>query len=67
MIIYNTQRNQNIFGFQDKSGNHVEIGGNQARTAKHTTANSQKCPKKKLTAQNIAFLKSLGLKVRHRI
>lgn len=63
MLLYNSSKsNQNPFGFDDINGSSCHKINIQSRAIKRTT--SSKSLKNKLTRENIAFLKSLGLKVR---
>lgn len=62
MFIYNVHNNnQNPFGFDTINSSSCHKRNIQSRAVKRTT--SSKSSRKKLTSENIAFLKSLGLKV----
>lgn len=60
MILYNTNGGLNNFGFDDIS----QVSHMKTRNFKRATPCSRKHSKTKLSAKNITFLKSLGLKVK---
>lgn len=64
MILYNTYRKPNNFGFDDINHQSNNINSIHSRNIKRATPCSKKHLKNKLSAENIAFLKSLGLKVK---
>lgn len=64
MFIYNTQNNLNPFGFSDINESSTAIKNIQPKAAKRITSRKS-CSKKKLSKENIAFLKALGLKVKN--
>lgn len=66
MIIYNVNGKPNNFGFDDISGQTHKSIGIHSRNIKRATPCSKKHSKNKLTAKNIIFLKSLGLKIKRK-
>lgn len=62
MIIYNSRKNTPSSKNYFKSRNHIGFGGDNLKV-KTSEKISCKVKKIKLTKKNIAFLKSLGLKV----
>lgn len=66
MIIYNSYNRPNNFGFDDKSHQVNSTIGNQSRTIKRAASCSKKHSRSKLSAKNIGFLQSLGLKIKRK-
>lgn len=64
MIIYNINSKSSNFGFDDINHQAHNIIDIRTRNIKRATSCSKKHLKNKLSKQNIAFLKSLGLKIK---
>lgn len=64
MFIYNTQANNNPFGFHDKNSKLDESARNRSRAVKQAASSSKSI--KRISKKNIEFLQSLGLEVKVR-